>query len=167
MNVRKFITNLDSLQKAGLDFVKHDNDQKAVYQATMVNMYLNGNSTKAISESSGVSPSTINLWVKIADEKGFDALRNSSPPGRPSQLNEQQLEEVRIAVLSPPESFNYHVWEGKTVSDFIFKRFNVKLGVRQCQNILRNKLNLSLIRPQTLPAKGKDNTEEREEFKKK
>ena len=98
MNVRKFITNLDSLKKAGLDFVKHDKDQKAVYKATMVNMYLNGNSTKAISESSGVSPSTINLWVKIADEKGFDALRNSPPPGRPSQLNEQQLEEVRIAV---------------------------------------------------------------------
>lgn len=40
MNVRKFITNLDSLKKAGLDFVKHDKDQKAVYKATMVNMYL-------------------------------------------------------------------------------------------------------------------------------
>lgn len=142
MNVRKFITNLDSLKKAGLDFVKHNNDPKAVYKATLVNMYLNGTSAKAISESSGVSRSTLNLWVKIADEKGFDALRNSSPPGRPSQLNEQQLEEVCIAVLSPPELFNYQVWEGKTVSDFIFKRFNIKLGVRQCQNILRKSLTL-------------------------
>ena len=167
MKVRKFVNDPAVLKEAGLQFVQSSNDRKTVYRATVVSLALGGISKKELSACCGESIGTINNWIKTADEKGFDALTPTSPPGRNSRLTEEQLSMLYKAVSSSAEDYGFRVWDGKSVSAYIEQQFNVSLGVRQCQNILKHKLNLSLIRPQTFPSKGKANEEERATFKKK
>ena len=170
MKVRKFVNDKDSLRAAGIKFIQSSKDIKIGYRAAIVNMALGGISKKELSLCSGESIGTINNWIKRADIYGFESLALSSPPGRKSRLTDEQYSVIREAVLAPPEQYGFNVWDGKAVSAFIEREFNVSLGVRQCQNILKKKLGLSLIRPQTLPSKGKENQEElikeRELFKK-
>ena len=159
MKVRSYKTDIEKLKEAGSSFVRQSAETKMIYRATIVNMYLNGISTKALSEACGESPATINLWVKLADEQGFQALKLSAPPGRPRRLSETQLDAVRDAMLSPPETHNYALWDGKSVADYINKQFNVSLSTRQCQRLIKEKLNLSLTRPKDQPSKGKSKSE--------
>ena len=155
MKVRSYKNDIEKLKEAGSSFVRQSAETKMIYRATIVNMYLNGISTKALSEACGESPATINLWVKLADE----ALKLSAPPGRPRRLSERQLDAVRDAMLSPPETHNYALWDGKSVADYINKQFNVSLSTRQCQRLIKEKLNLSLTRPKDQPSKGKSKSE--------
>lgn len=171
MKVRKFVNDKDSLRAAGIQFIQSSRDVKSGYRAAIVNLALGGIPKKELSLSCGESVGTINNWIKRADIYGFESLALSSPPGRKSRLTDEQYSVIREAVLAPPEEYGFNVWDGKAVSAFIEREFNVSLGVRQCQNILKKKLGLSLIRPQTLPSKGNENQEdlmkERELFKKK
>ena len=150
MKVRKFVNDKDSLRAAGIKFIQSSKDKKIGYRAAIVNMALGGISKKELSLSCGESVGTINNWIKRADIYGFESLALSSPPGRKSRLTDEQYSVIREAVLAPPEQYGFNVWDGKAVSAFIEREFNVSLGVRQCQNILKKKLGLSLIRPQTL-----------------
>jgi len=70
------------------------------------------------------------------------------PPGRPSRLSKDQMEELEQDVLTHPRElgYNFSNWERKSVSHQINKKFNVDLKVRQCQNLL-HKMKLSLQRP--------------------
>ena len=65
-----------------------------------------------------------------------------------------------------PNLYGYHIWDGVSLSDFINKKYNVELGVRQCQRLL-HKMGFSLIRPQPFPSKGNEDSYERKEFKEK
>ncbi|MFA7168557.1 MAG: winged helix-turn-helix domain-containing protein, partial [Sphaerochaetaceae bacterium] len=61
--------------------------------------------------------------------------------------------------------FGYNVWDGNTLSDHIGKSYGVALQTRQCER-LSHELGFSLIRPQAFPAKGGQDSEAREAFKK-
>ena len=62
-------------------------------------------------------------------------------------------------------TIGYKTWDGNSLSDYINKTFNVELSVRQCQRLF-HELGYSLIRPQSYPSKGFEDTEERQLFKK-
>ena len=52
MKVRRFKTDIEQLKEAGLSFVRQSGETKMIYRATIVNMYLNGTSTKSLSDLS-------------------------------------------------------------------------------------------------------------------
>jgi transposase len=99
------------------------------------------------------------------DEGGFEALRPKKRPGRPNKLTKDQKEEIKVAILSEPSIHGYNVWDGPSLSDFILKKYEVKLGVRQCQRLF-HQLGFSQIRPQAFPSKDHEEDPNREEFKK-
>ena len=99
------------------------------------------------------------------DEGGFEALRPKKQPGRPHKLTKEQKEEIKDAILSEPSIHGYNVWDGPSLSDFIFRKYEVKLGVRQCQRLF-HQLGFSQIRPQAFPAKDREEDPNRGEFKK-
>lgn len=112
------------------------------------------------------SKNTITMWVRIADERGFDALHTRRQPGRPTKLSREQLDELeRILKEDEPETHGYRVWDGPSVSSLVSKRYGVSLSARQCQRMFHG-FGMSLVRPQAYPSMGEGNSQECEDFKK-
>lgn len=137
MNNRQYKTDPKQLLAEGQIIVNTTDDAKFQHKVELVNLVLGGLSPSFLSEYCAESKNTITLWVKTADEKGFDALRTRKQTGRPTKLSAQQLAEIR-AVLEEdaPEKHGYLVWNGASLSDYIQKTYSVSLCARQCQRIL-------------------------------
>ncbi len=166
MPCRKYVTPIEQLQTKAREIIKANNDSKFLHRVECVNFVLNGMTPSALSEMVHESKKTITSWVKTADEKGFEALRIKEYPGRPKKLQDNVLAEIKAAINDDPEKHGFRVWDGPSLSEFISTKYNVELSVRQCQRLF-HELGFALIRPRTMPTKGEDNQEKREEFKKK
>ena len=118
-----------------------------------------------LSGLTGVPTRTLSTWLKKADEEGFESLKAIKQTGRPNKLADDKLAIIKDAIEHSPEDYGYRVWDGPSLSDFILKKFNVTMGVRQCQRLF-HKLGFSLIRAQTYPSLGEQNENERNDFKK-
>ena len=166
MPARKYKMNPAQLLVEGQQIVDSTTDAKYRHKVEMVNLVLSGLTPSYLSTYCGNSKRTITLWVKIADEQGFEALKTKKTPGRPAKLTKEQKTEIR-AILEEDDTRKYgqSVWDGPSLSAYIEKTYAVKSGVRQCQRLLHS-LGFSLVRPQTFPGKGVQNEQERTEYKK-
>ena len=165
MNIRTFMSDKQALIEEGKRIVASSDDAKYLRKVTIVNLLLNGATASALSEPCGESSRTLSSWVKQVDEGGFEALRPRKQPGRPHKLSKEQKEEIKDAILSDPSIHGYNVWDGPSLSDFILKKYDVNLGVRQCQRLF-HQLGFSQIRPQAFPSKDREEDPSRGEFKK-
>jgi transposase len=166
MPKRKYVTDPRKLLSEGHLIVNSTDDAKYQHKVEMVNLVLAGLTPSFISKHTADSKNAVTLWVKKADEQGFDSLRSKKQTGRPSKLSASELEEIKTLLTkdSPKES-GYNVWDGISLSNYISKTYSVSLGVRQCQRLLHS-LGFSLVRPQTFPCKDSEDVSERDEFKK-
>jgi transposase len=166
MPMRKYVTDPKKLLLEGQLIVNSTDDAKYQHKVEMVNLVLAGLTPSFLSEHTGDSKNALTLWVKKADEQGFDSLRAKKQPGRPAKLSSNELEEIKtLLTMDSPKESGYNVWDGTSLSNYISKTYSVELGVRQCQRLLHS-LGFSLVRPQTFPCKGNEDSSEREEFKK-
>jgi transposase len=87
----------------------------------------------------GDAPRTVQYWVRRFEQDGLAGLLEGERPGRPRRLSERQLQEVNAALRRSPEEcgLSGNLWDGKTLSAWIERRFGVHLGVRQCQYLFR------------------------------
>lgn len=167
MRLHAFKNNPEKLLQEGLELISSSSDYKFVHRVVMVNLMLSGKmSSLQLSKFSGIPQRTLNQWLCTVDEFGFERLKAVKQEGRPRRLSEQQMVEIKDAVSNDPEIEGFRVWDGPSLSEFIRKKFDLELGVRQCQRILRE-LGFSLIRPQTFPSMGERDEKAREDFKKK
>ena len=166
MKVRQYKNDpveLDCKLKA---ILKENIDIELGYKLSFISMVLNGALPKDVAEYCVHDERAIQKWVKIADEQGFDALKRKKKGGRPPLLNAEQKAEIK-AVLEDPnslEEYGYRVWDGRTLSEFIKKWYDVDISVRNCQYLF-HELGQSLKTPQTFPAHP-ENPKVREDFKK-
>ena len=166
MPARKYKTDPAQLLAEGQEIVHSTTDAKYRHKVEMVNLVLSGLTPSYLSTYCGNSKRTITLWVKIADEQGFAALKPRKPTGKPPKLTKEQMAEIRTVLEEDdPKKYGYHVWDGPSLSAYIEKTYAVMLCVRQCQRLFHN-LGFSLVRPQTFPSKGERNEAERREYKK-
>jgi transposase len=96
----------------------------------------------------GDAPRTVEYWVRGFEEKGLAALREGERSGRPGRLNEKHLRGINAALRRMPREFGLggNVWDGKTLAAWIERRYEVVLGVRQCQRLFR-RLGFRLRKP--------------------
>ena len=87
----------------------------------------------------GDAPRTVQYWVKRFEQDGLAGLAEKERPGRPASLTAEQVDEIGQALRQVPRAFDLGVnlWDGKTLSAFVKKRYRVPLGVRQCQRLFR------------------------------
>jgi transposase len=113
----------------------------------------------------GDSTRIVQYWVHRFENEGFAGLADAERPGRPKKLSEYQIDEVNNALRRSPHEFgiNTSTWDGKTLSSFIDKEFNIKLGVRQCQRLFRQ-LGFRLRKPRPVIAKAEP--DQQHDFKK-
>ena len=89
----------------------------------------------------GDSPRTVEYWVRRFEAKGFAGLTEGQRSGRPRRLSAAQLREVDQALRQTPRDFGLTgtLWDGKTLSAWLAQRFQVRLQVRQCQRLFRQR----------------------------
>ena len=82
---------------------------------------------------------TVQYWVKRFEQDGLAGLVEKERPGRPSSLTSEQMDEIGQVLRQLPRTFDLgeNLWDGKTLSAFVKKRYRVQLGVRQCQRVFR------------------------------
>jgi len=99
----------------------------------------------------GDAPRTVQYWVRRFEQDGLAGLLEGERTGRPRRLSERQLEEVNAALRRSPEEcgLSGNLWDGKTLSAWIQRRFGVRLGVRQCQYLFRQ-LGFRMRKPRPL-----------------
>jgi transposase len=124
-----------------------------------------GLSCPEVSKILGDSPRIIEYWVKDFNEKGFEGLREEKRSGRPSVINGIVLSNIDSDLRQKPTSFGYtqNLWDGKMLSHHLKEKYDIKLGVRQCQRLF-NQLNFRLRKQCSVIAKSND--EAKAEFRK-
>ena len=103
----------------------------------------------------GDSPRTVEYWVHAFEQHGVAGLWEGERPGRPKRLNQAQIEQVQAALRQTPREAGLGgtLWDGKTLSAWIERQFDIRLGVRQCQRLFRQ-LGFRLRKPRPAIAKA-------------
>lgn len=103
----------------------------------------------------GDASQSVRYWVRRFEEKGLFGLSEGERSGRPKRLIDRQLEEVSSVLRQTPESVGMTgaIWDGKTLSAFIEKRYGVRLGVRRCQYMFKE-FGFRLRKPRPLIARA-------------
>ena len=101
----------------------------------------------------GDAPRSVQYWVRRFEERGLAGLVEGERPGRPKRLSEPQLQEVNAVLHCTPREVGLTgtLWDGKTLSAWVERRYGVRLGVRQCQRVFRQ-LRFRLRKPRPLIA---------------
>src|SRR6201997_4454322 len=88
----------------------------------------------------GDAPRSVEYWVRGFEEKGLAGLREGERTGRPRRLDEKQLREISSALRRMPRDMGLggNLWDGKTLAAGIAQRYEMELGVRQCQRLFRD-----------------------------
>ena len=117
MPARKYKTDPAQLLAEGQKIVHSTSDAKYRHKVEMINLVLSGLPPSYLSTYCGDSKRTITLWVKIADEQGFEELKTKKPTGSPSKLTREQKAEIRaILEEDDPKKYGHNVWDGPSLS---------------------------------------------------
>src|SRR5436305_14343665 len=94
-----------------------------------------------VSRRLGDAPRSVEYWVRRFEERGLGGLVEGQRSGRPPRLSEAQLREVDRVLRQTPRDPGWTdtLWDGMTLSAWIEQRFQVRLQVRQCQRLFRQR----------------------------
>ena len=101
-------------------------------------MLLAGKTPAQAAHAVGVARQTAYTWKAVLEEGGIDALRAMPTRGRPSRLEDEQLQSLGRALLQKPteHGFGTELWTLKRVGVLIEWMFGVKFGQTQIWRIL-------------------------------
>jgi len=121
------------------DARKLSTTEQALLRRLAAQRVLDGESAAKVTRSYGLGDKTIFKWVKIAREKGLNALAPKPRPGRGRTLTDFEAEEVKRWILGgdPRQyGFDFGLWTRQIVSDLIKDRFNLTLEVTAVGDLL-------------------------------
>ena len=89
----------------------------------------------------GDAPRSVEYWVRRFEARGLAGLVEGERSGRPRRLSESHLREVDTVLRRTPRDVGLTgtLWDGKTLSVWIERHCGVRLGVRQCQRLFRQR----------------------------
>ena len=146
-----------------IDEIRRNEDSKYDHRLHGILLVANGMNPYMVSGAIGNSPKSIENWVNIFLEEGFEGLREPKRSGRPPRLS-SMMEQIGLDLRKNPLDLGYsrNLWDGKLLSHHLKMRYNIDLGTRQCQRIFR-KLRFRLRKPS--PVIAKSDPEKQDEFK--
>ena len=144
--------------------IRRSDDSRYDHRLHGILLVANGYSPYAVSEMLGDSPRSIENWVNSYRKTGFDGLKESDHPGRPSRTS-GIMESIGGDLRKNPGVFGYsqNMWDGKLLSHHLHAKYGVDMGTRQCQRIFR-KLDFRIRKPRPVIAKADE--EKKDNFKK-
>jgi transposase len=101
-------------------------------------MLQKGKGCAEVASAVGVARQTVYTWKALLDEGGIDALRAVPERGRPAQLQQAQLAQVRSALLQSPTAhgFGTELWTIKRVGALIERLHGVRFSQAHVWRIL-------------------------------
>ncbi len=147
------------------DEIRRSDESRYDHRLHGVLLVAQGMNCPEVAKLLGDAPRSVEYWVHRFEEKGLAGLREGERSGRPRRLSEDQLQEIDTVLHGTPRAVGLRgtLWDGKTLSAWIEQRYEVKIGVRQCQRIFRQ-LGYRLRKPR--PALAHANPEQQQEHKK-
>ncbi len=79
-------------------------------------------------------------WLHKWNEGGVELLKNHPITGRPSKLNDIQVQQLK-------EHLKGKNWELKEIKELIFNLFNIEMSITAVYNLLRNKIEMHYAKP--------------------
>jgi len=139
------IKNVDIKKAAIQQEIARSEDSRYDHRLHGLLLVCQGLSCPEVSKILGDSPRIIEYWVKYFNEKGFEGLREEKRSGRPSVIERTTLNNIDSDLRQNPASFGYtqNLWDGKMLSHHLKEKYDIKLGVRQCQRLF-NQLDFRL-----------------------
>jgi transposase len=126
----------DSEIKELQQFLQEHPERRSADKARAVAVRKKGMTYPELARWFGKSPRTIARWVRSYNLHGIDALRDKKP-GRPTRLTEEQRAEVRSVIVERLKSIRPRkAWTGRTLAEWIKRRWGVRLDERQCRRII-------------------------------
>lgn len=115
----------------------------------------NGQDCYEVAKILGHSPTTIENWVHLFNEHGFEGLHDETRSGRPSKIPEDIIKEIDKDLRKNPKELDYHqnLWDGKLLSHHLKERYNIAIGVRQAQRLF-HKLGFRQRKPCPVISRG-------------
>ena len=137
--MKKLIVTDPLLVLAIQDEIKRSEQSKYDHRLHAVLLVAQGLSGREVARLLGDSARTVQNWVNQFNEKGFAGLLENYKSGRPKKLTSKELSKIEQSLRKSPRDFNLetNVWDGKTLSMYIEREFEVQMGVRQCQRLFR------------------------------
>jgi transposase len=133
------------------DEIRRSEESRYDHRLHGVLLVAQGMTCPEVSRLLGDAPRSVEYWVRHFEAQGLAGLSEGQRPGRPRRLSEAQLQEVDQALRRTPRDFGLTgtLWDGKTLSTWIAQHFEVRLAVRQCQRLFRQRgFRLRKPRPQ-------------------
>lgn len=121
------------------DEIRRSNESRYDHRLHGVLLVAQGMSCPEVGRLLGDGSRTVQYWVRRFEQEGLAGLVEGERSGRPRQLSERQLEGLNTVLRQSPSSVGLtaNLWDGKSLSAFIERRYKVSLGVRQCQRMFR------------------------------
>jgi transposase len=135
--------------------IRRSDESKYDHRLHAVLLVAQGVTCPEVARLLGDGVRTVEYWIHRYQRDGLAGLTEGERPGRPSRLNEKQLEEINRVLRNKPSDAGMRVnlWDGKTLSAWIERTYDLKLGVRQCQRLFRQ-LDFRLRKPRPLLARA-------------
>jgi transposase len=94
-------------------------------------------------------------WIHLFQDHGFAGLQEVERLGRPSVLSGSALQEVGQDLRREPRLLGYlqTLWDGKLLSHHLKTRYQIDMGVRQCQRLF-HQLGFRRRKPRSLIAQA-------------
>jgi transposase len=162
---RKSIPDAEIFVSAIKDEISRTPQGRYFHRLHVILHVLQGASTYEAAQIYGDSPRSVQYWIQRLLASGLPGLWDGDRPGRPAQICPYHKDKVRKEIRRSPRNFGYdqNLWDGPLLSHHLKKKYNITLGVRQCQRLF-HQLGFSLQRPRRKPYES--DPLQQEEFKK-
>lgn len=123
--------------------LKHENRRNAearflhrLHCATLVGQ---GFSCYQVATWFGESPRTIERWTHNVEEFGVDGLKNDRRIRHTSKVHKEHFSQIIQDLKKDPRTLGYDkkAWCGRVLQAYLRHQFDIELGLRQCQRILK------------------------------
>jgi len=170
---RLSIKNKEEIKSKIQGYFLKNEEAKFIHRLHGVLLFLEkeNESCDSIGALFGNSPRTVSNWVNRVNETGnIESLRSKKQPGRPSRLSEEQRQELKKVIQEAPEKHGIpiNIWDGKSLSYYIEKQYNIVMKTRTCQRLFRQLgFTLKRARPVVARANEEKKAESKKNFKRK
>jgi transposase len=123
------------------DEIRRSEESRYDHRLHGVLLVAQGMTCPEVSRLLGDAPRSVEYWVRHFEERGLAGLIEGQRSGRPPRLSDAQLQEVDRVLRQSPRDLGLTgtLWDGKTLSAWIEQHFQVRLRVRQCQRLFRQR----------------------------
>jgi len=122
------------------DARKITTEEQHLIRKLAVQRVLNGESAAEVTRNFGLGKKSIFRWLKIARDKGLDALAPKARTGRNRMLSLLEEQEVKHWIINGDprqHGFDFGLWTRQIVAELISEKFKIEMSLSGVGKLLR------------------------------